>query len=173
MAYEDGVFATFYDDAIKNDFKTKKEGRPVFDEVLMLKVQVPNQLDCVPRPAQEADKQRFPKSWQAYVTGKEPADEGFPLEHWPQMTTADVKLCRANHIKTVEQLSEVNDATLHRLGPSGSMLKNRAKKFLDSLTERDSLRQQNKDLQKRLDELQQKIEAMENAQPKKRKRIAG
>lgn len=156
MAFEDGVFATFYDDALKNEFKSKKVGYAVFDDVLMIKIQVPNQIDCVPRPAQEKDKERFPKSWNAYVTGKEEVEEGFPLAQWPQMTAGELKVCQANQIKTVEQLAEVSDATIHRLGQGGVGMKQRAIKFLKSLGETDALRA-------RVKELESKIAALENS----------
>jgi hypothetical protein len=171
MAYEDGVFATFYDDALKNESKTRKEGVVVFDDVLMIKIQVPNQIDCVPRPATENDKTRFPKSWQAYVTGKEPEEEGFPLEQWPQMTTGELKVCQANMIKTVEQLAETPDANIHRLGQGGMSMKTRAQKFLAGLGEKDLLRKENTKLKKRLDKLESKLERALSQQEDNKKDI--
>ena len=164
MAFEDGVFATFYDDAMKNDSKTRTEGFAVFDDMTMIKIQVPNQQDCVPRPLQEKDKTRFPKSWQAYETGKEATEDGFPLEQWPQLTTSELKVCHANMIKTVEQLASVADSTIHRLGQGGMGMKTRAQKFLASLGEAEVLRKENAALLKR-------IEALEGKADKPRKRL--
>lgn len=171
MAYEDGVFATFYDDAIKNESETRKKGYAVFDEVLMVKIKVPNQQDCVPRPATQADKARFPKSWDAYVTGKEPADDGFPLAQWPQMTSGELKVCEANGIKTVEQLADIPDAGIHRLGQGGRSMKTRAEKFLKTLTETESLRKENAELRKKIDKLIARVEKIEAPKETKRKRL--
>lgn len=166
MAFEDGVFATFYDDSMKNDSKTREKGFAVFDDVTFVRIQVPNQQDCVPRPVQEKDKTRFPKSWEAYTTGKEAIEDGFPLEQWPQLTSGELKVCHANMIKTVEQLAEVADSSIHRLGQGGIGMKTRAKKFLDSLGEVDTLRKENEELLKRIELLEEK------AQPRKRLKVA-
>ena len=171
MAYEDGVFATFYDDALPNPTKTKKEGFAVFDEVPMIRIQVPNQLDCVPRPIQDADKERFPKSWEAYKTGREPAETGFPLEQWPQLTAGELKVCQANQIKTVEQLAEVADNNLHRLGQGGVGLKTRAVKFIQSLGETDHLRQENLRLTKENADIMKRLDKLESAKGAPRKRL--
>ncbi len=163
MAFEDGVFPTFYDDVIQNKRATKEEGYPVFDEVLMIKIQVPNQVDCVPRPATDDDKRRFPKSWQAYETGKEPEDDGFLISAWGQVSATERKILDANQIKTVEQLAEVADSGIHRLGPGGQGLKNRAKKFLEG----NGVEQ---DLRARIKELESKLAVMEAPQQAKKER---
>jgi len=154
MAYEDEVFATIYDGSLKNDSHTKKKGYAVFDDVTMIRIQVPNQVDCVPRPLQEADKTRFPKSYQAYVTGKEAEEDGFPLEQWPQLTSGELKVCHANMIKTVEQLANVADSAIHRLGQGGVGMKDRAQKFISSLGDTEALRKENKALKKRIEKLE-------------------
>ena len=167
MAYEDGVFATFYDDSIKNQSQSKAKGFAVFTDMLMIKIQVPNTTDVTPRPVQDADKRRFPKSWEAYETGKEAVEEGFPLEQWPQLTTGEFRVCKANMVKTVEQLANVPDANVHRLGQGGMGLKVRAATFLKTIGEGAALRKENEALKKRLD----KLEAHASIpQPKKRQR---
>jgi len=170
MAFEDQVFATFYDDSLKNDSQTKKKGYAVFDDVTMIKIQVPNQQDCVPRPLQEKDKTRFPKSWQAFVTGKEAVEDGFPLEQWPQLTAGELKVCHANMIKTVEQLAGVADSAIHRLGQGGMGMKTRAQKFISNLGEVDTLREENRKLKKRIEKLEAKATTKKPA--RKRLKVA-
>lgn len=176
MAFEDGVFATFYDDAVHNEYKSKKAGYPVFDEVVMIKIQVPNQNDCVPRPMQERDKQRFPKSWQAYVTGREEADDGTPIAQWPEITVGERKICEANQIKTVEQLAEVADSGIHRLGPGGHGLKTRAQRYLknrDYVKEFREARQEADQYKLRVEELEARLEALEgNKKPEQAEKPA-
>lgn len=115
-----------------NKARTKEIGSPQFDDVLMIHIQIPNSMDIVPRPATDADKKRFPLSWQAYQTGKEPATSGWPLEEWAQITASELQMLKAHHIRSVQQLADVADATIHRLGPGAMGLKNRAQKFLKS-----------------------------------------
>lgn len=162
MAFEDGVFATFFDKAVQNTRESREKGYPVFDDVLFIKIQVPNQVDCQPRPAQDKDKQRFPLSWSAYQTGKEPAESGFPIEQWPQVTVSQVEMLKGLNVKTVEQLAELQDSGLHRLGQGGTTLKVQAQKFLSSAKEMERLRA-------KIEDLERKLEASEK--PKKRKTI--
>lgn len=152
MAYEDKVFATFYDEAVQNKRETKDKGFPVFDEVLYILIKVPNQVDNVARPATDQDKQRFPKSWAAYETGKEPPLEGVPIEHWPEMTVGEVRTCQANGLKTVQQLADCADGSIHRLGMGGQDLKQRAIKYLARIGEYDSLKARIQELEAKLDE---------------------
>lgn len=164
MAFEDGVFATFYDEAIKNEQETEKQGIPVFEERLYIHIKIPNQVDNVARPATDADKKRFPQSWQAYKTGKEPAESGMPLEEWPQLTVSEHKVCQALGIKTVEQLAELPDSGLHRLGVNGQGMKTRAQKFLNSAGEMERLRARVKELEAKI----AKGDEMAESKPKRK-----
>lgn len=164
MAFEDGVFPTFYDEAVEDKKATEEAGVPVFKDVLYIKIVVPNQIDCVPRPATDADKKRFPKSWEAYRTGKEAPMDGYPVDQWPQISVSEKRVLDANQIKTVEQLAEVADSGLHRLGPGGMNLKKRAQKFLNSRTENEALRRSNQELASKNAELEERIRRLENKQ---------
>jgi hypothetical protein len=164
VAFEDGVFPTFYDEAVEDKSATEAKGYPVFNTVTYIKIVVPNQTDFVPRPATDADKTRFPKSWEAYRTGSEVAEDGHPVSQWPLVSVSERKILDANHIKTVEQLAEVADSGLHRLGPYAMSLKKRAQKFLDSRDEVATLRTSNKDLADKNAELEERIRRLEDKQ---------
>lgn len=164
MAFEDGVFATFYDEYVEKKRESKEAGYPVFgDPMLFIKIVIPNSVDDTQRPATEADKQRFPKSYEAYQRGSEPAEEGLPIAEWPQVTKSEVKLLDAVTVKTVEQLAALPDSGLHRLGPGGQGLKIRAQKFLEKAAENETLRNTIQELERKIEELTAK------PQPAKRK----
>ena len=158
MAYEDQVFATFYDDALPNKRQTKLTGTPVFDDCLMIKIQIPNQHDCVPRPVQDKDKVRFPKSWEAYQTGKEAAVSGYPVEEWTRLTVSELKVLQACQVKTVEQLAELPDSGLHRLGIGAMEMKMRAQRFIEEGASGPELKEKNDLLQNRIEELEATVE---------------
>jgi hypothetical protein len=173
MAFEDGVFATFCDDQIENPKKSKLAGYPVFDESrLFIKIVIPNQVDDVYRPATDADKRRFPVSYEAYKSGAEQPEEGLPVQHWPQLTTAEVKLLQAVNVKTVEQLAELPDSGLHRLGPGGQGLKQRARKFIEKAGENATLRKQVQELERKIEQLTQ-TKAPVKRKPKRLKVSSG
>lgn len=153
MAIENGIIVTFYDEPVEDKRATKDKGYPVFSTVTFIDKRVPNQIDHQPRPMRESDKTEFPVSWQAYVTGKEPPESGFPVEQWPQVTASEVALLKACNVKTVEQLANLPDSGIHRLGPGGTGLKNRAQKFLKEAGEKDMLRDRVQELERKIEEL--------------------
>ncbi len=168
MAFEDGCIVTFYDEPMLNKSKTKRNtGIPIYDDITMVKILIPNQHDCAPRPMQEKDKARFPKSWQAYETGREPAEDGTPLADWAQITPGEMKTCLANNVKTVEMLAEVADQTLPTLGPGAVSLRQRAVKFLADRNEMPALREELDELRAELAELK----ASKKKAPKKKMRV--
>jgi len=81
-----GVTAIFYKKALPNNFKTEQEGRPIFDDVDMVKIYISgdshNVIDTLVR---EDHKQRFPHQWQNYMNknGNDPHLSGTPLSQWP------------------------------------------------------------------------------------------
>jgi len=166
MAYEKGVFVTFEDDSIENKRATKQRGYPVYDDVVMVKIQFPNSIDCVPRPLQEADKSKYPKSWEAYLTGKEPAESGYPVSQWAQISRSELKVLQACQVKTVEQLAELPDSGLHRLGPGGVSMKERAKKFVDGAAQIERLQDTIKELERKIEGMS---DAQANSEPERRK----
>lgn len=169
MAIENGIIVTFYDEPVEDKRATKEKGYPVFNTVTFIDKRVPNQVDHQPRPMREEDKKDFPISWQAYVTGKEPAESGFPVEEWPQITASEVAMLRAVSVKTVEQLAELPDSGLHRLGPGGTGLKNRAQKFLKEAGEKDMLRSRVQELERKIEKLSKAAEKPAKRQPKRLK----
>jgi regulator of replication initiation timing len=75
-------------------------------------------------------------------------------------------------IKTVEQLAEVADSTIHRLGQGGVGLKTRAQQFLSKIGESDELKKENKKLRKKVKELEKKLEASTEKPARKRLTVA-
>lgn len=169
MAIENGIIVTFYDEPVEDKRATKEKGYPVFNTVTFIDKRVPNQVDHQPRPMREQDKSDFPISWQAYVTGKEPAESGFPVEEWPQVTASEVAMLRAVSVKTVEQLANLPDSGLHRLGPGGTGLKNRAQKFLKEAGEKDMLRARVQELERKIEKLSKPAEKLPKREPKRLK----
>jgi hypothetical protein len=153
MAIENGIIVTFYDEPVEDRRATKEKGYPVFNTMTFIDKRVPNQIDHQPRPMREEDKKDFPVSWQAYVTGNEPIENGLPVEQWPQATASEVAMLRAVTVRTVEQLADLPDSGLHRLGPGGTELKNRAQKFLKEAGEKDMLRARVQELERKIEEL--------------------
>lgn len=133
MIQEKDALVEFYRDAVQNNFKSAEAGRPIFDEKDFVRIQTPGDTRTViARVASDQDKQRFPRAWDVYSRGLEIAEQGTPLEEWPQVTRSQVKELKYVNITTVESLAQVSDGNIQRLGPGYHQLRERAKQFIES-----------------------------------------
>lgn len=135
--------AVFFKKPMQNDFKTQIEGRPIFEDVLMIRILIPgDQLNIIETPVREDHKTRFPKHW-AYFERTQGADNlevGTPLSQWPQLQPSNVEMLKAMKFSTVDQIASASDEQITRLGNGGGMapftLRDKARRFL--LVARDS-----------------------------------
>lgn len=116
--------------------------------------------NIIERPMREADKERWPKHWEAYKKNEEPPINGIPLEDFPQITPAERMRCKGLHLRSVEDLCDLPAAQLEQLGGRGHSLQKAAREYIayregvqvsdlqDEITE---LKEQLKALQKELD----------------------
>lgn len=169
----------FYKRAVKNNFKTRTEGRPVFEDKiyceyypagsLLLKMDV---------PAQEAHKMRFAKQWAYYelTQGGDSREVGTPLSQWALLSPADVENLRGLKFNTVENIAGASDQTLQTLGMGAAglaphVLRARAQAFLAAAQDTALPQKQAEDiaaLKKQVDELITALAAQKK--PAKRKK---
>lgn len=128
----DTAIAFFRDEAIENKSESKKQGRPVFDNVTVVEIIVPGSKDIYCAPADESHKQRFPNQWMQYQNKQKQTPDGTPIDELSTATAAERATCRALSVLTIEGLANFSDAALHRLGPGGHALKRKATAFLES-----------------------------------------
>lgn len=124
---------------VQNNFKTVKEGRPIFEDVVMIEITtpgiVPNQ---VVRPMVPADKVRFPKHWAFFQNAhsEDGMSVGTPLSQWPRMVPSQVEMLKAVGFRTVEAIATASDLQLQAIGMAGGMappaLRDAARIFLQS-----------------------------------------
>ncbi len=130
----------FYQDAIKNDYRSGIEGRPYFDDVIMIEISIPGRLDSiVVRPAYEEDKRRFPFAWATYNNQQnEAVKEGTPIEELPGMTRAIVENLKALRFYTLEQGANASDQALQslqmKIGMGPEVFRDRCRRYLAHAT---------------------------------------
>lgn len=133
MYQENGALVEFYRDAVQNNFKSSQEGRPIYDDKDFVKIQTPGDTKTtVVRLVTDQDKQRFPRSWEAYQRNVELAQEGTPLEEWNLISRSQTKELKHVGISTVETLADVSDSNIQKLGPGYSQLRQRARQYLET-----------------------------------------
>ena len=106
----------FYMGTIPDDAATEKEGRPIFRDVECIKI-FNSKDNIIDRPVRDTDKQRWHGAYSAWKQSGEsvPGATGTRLEHWPQMSRAQVEEYKFFKVFTVEQLAEMPDVTAQKI----------------------------------------------------------
>ncbi len=152
---DDQLHVQFYRHAEQNAFRSREEGRKIFEEKVYIRIMSPaDRLSVVERAASDQDKLRFSRQYEAFMAGLEQLSVGTPVSEMGGISPAQVLELRALKVDTVEQLAGMPDTTVQLLGIGGQELKRRASSFLARTQGADALAAQNVDLQKQVSELQ-------------------
>ena len=124
----------FFTEAVKLEWKSRQEGRPIFEDREFVRIIIPgDRRSMAVEPVNEEHKARWPREYEAFRVGREAPLEGTPLSEWPVslMSPARVQELAYFNLRTVEQLSAVNDAQLQNLGMGSRELRERARTWLE------------------------------------------
>lgn len=167
MNAENGALVEFYTSAVQNNFKSKEEGRPIFEDHVFIKIQTPGDTrTSIERRATDQDKQRFPKSWDAFQRGMEEVTEGTPLKEWPAITTSQVKELNYVHVRSVESLASLSDAAMQKLGPGYFQLRQQAQHWLEAAkgnAANTEVLRENQELKDKVAFLEEKVQVLEQS----------
>lgn len=137
--YEDGqqfkddkrLMVRFFMKAIKSEFRSEQEGRPIFVDIPYIEVITPGSRDTLVTEATAQYQHRFREQWENFKARTEPTLAGTPLNEVPWLTASQVAEMNALNIKTVEQLVNLPDVHAQKLMGSHD-LRERAKRFLSA-----------------------------------------
>ena len=137
------MIARFYKRAIKLEFESQKQGRPIFEDRIYCEYYPAGSTQIrMDVPAHESHKQRFSKQWAYYQStqGGDSRDLGTPLEQWAILSPADVENLRGLKFRTVENIAAASDLMLQELGMGIAgmapyILRARAQAYLSSATD--------------------------------------
>ena len=124
----------FFTEAVKLEWKSRQEGRPIFEDREFVRILIPgDRRSMAVEPVGEIHKARWPREYEAFRAGREAPLEGTPLSEWPVslMSPARVQELAYFNLRTVEQLAAVNDAQLQSLGMGARELRERARTWLE------------------------------------------
>lgn len=128
-----------------------------------------------PQLEQQVREDRFSSVWldgfrnryRIWKEGNEIPENGHPIVNWPAASPAQVKTLLAGGVRTIEDLAAANEEVLARLGMGARALKNRAVEWMAAAggpgakaEEVAALKQQNADLQLRVDSLTEQLEKL-------------
>lgn len=111
------------------------------------------------RPVTEIDKRRFAEKWRLYESEQSQFSGEVLIEACDLFDENKVELYRSFNIRTLDQLSNLNDAFISRIGMGTRDDVRKAKSYLANLTEQAKQEELTKELQKRDDEIE-KLKAM-------------
>lgn len=178
---DENLYAEFYIKPVKQNFASEEAGRPIFSDVVYVKIMTPSdQLSQIDTIAREDHKARFPRQW-AHFQNRQAGQQqvvGTPVGEWPQLTASAAEELRALRFYTVELIANANDSQLQKIGMIAGMsphsLRDKALAFLnlanDSAEEAkreaelQALRDENEKIKaetdKKLAEMQEQMKAL-------------
>ena len=133
MSNPQGSFVEFYMESVEFKAESEKAGRPIFKEVPFIRIQHPgDRLNVLETKADDHYKRKYAQQWRAFEAGMTGQVIGTPLEQWPQITKSQCKEAAYFGVRTVENLAEVNDAAIQRMGMGWMELRKKARDYLSA-----------------------------------------
>lgn len=133
---DNALWVEFYDDTVLQTFLSEQEGRPIYHDVVKIRIRIPaDETTVVERIAEEGDKIRFPRHWAFFETKHKQGDHpGTPISEMAGVTKATVENLRARGFYTVEQFAAASDQVLSSLGMNAGVsptaFRDQCKRFL-------------------------------------------
>jgi hypothetical protein len=124
------LFVIFYKDVVKNEVKSTEAGRPIFDEIDLVKIITPGSKDSYVGDATPQYQARFPQQWARYKAGKSQELSGTPLNQLPWLGVGQIAEFNAVGCHTVEQLVGMPDSVSQKF-MGHHAIKLRAQSYLD------------------------------------------
>jgi hypothetical protein len=148
------LMVIFYKDVQKNEHKSTEAGRPIFDEVDLIKIITPGSRDSYVGPADYEYQTRFPHQWARYKQGKSQEISGTPLNQLPWLGIGQIAEFNAVGCHTVEQLVGMSDQISQKF-MGHHAIKQRAAQYLNLARENAPLMKMEAELKTRDDQILQ------------------
>ena len=149
----------FLVEPIEDEEASKKAGRPIYNDVEIIEVRVPGDPDMRRDVVTDDHKRRYPKQYIAFKKGQtQETVSGTPLAVWAPMKRSQVEEARHFGVHTVQQLAQLSDGNMQRLGPGWIAMRNLARDWEKAANDGAALAQ----LRSALDAAEARIKTMED-----------
>ena len=171
-ADDDKLRVRFEVHAVKNEYESNQQGRPIFFDQEYIQIVVPGSRDVSTFPLDEHYKRRFAKQYARWKAegGGELKIQGTILAELPWLSKSQIAELNYSNVHTVEQLAEMSDVNAMKFMGS-YQLRERAKNFMlaaageaPALKLQAELEQRDNHIQvleRKIEELQAAFERME------------
>lgn len=162
MGQEQKSVPRFHIRAIQDEEASDKMGHPVFRDAEYVEVRHPGAMHSIPCVrVKQIHKDTWPDYYRAFKEGREVPLEGFPLEEWAPISRGICETMKSMGLRTVEDLANIPDVNVQRLGAIYHSLKIKAVRFLkehnSEQAQINNLKEENKTLIERLEKLEASI----------------
>ena len=154
----------FYKGRELHGLQSSEQGRPIYVGVDMCRIRQPGERDEWHGKADMDKQMRFPKQWEAYQNNQEYVPDGTPLSVVFGSEPETVENLKFFKIFTVEQLANLQEAGVARIGMGGRNLQIKAQKFMEKATGYQSVTRMDRemtDLKSENDLLKERLAALE------------
>ena len=125
--------AIFYLDKKHNPAKSSEHGRPMYDNIVYVRIGNPGErLNVVIRPATDNDKRRFALQWAQFNQSREQRPDGTPLNCLFPENPAIIGMFEGSGVFTVEQLSGLSGNAIENIGMGAQGYVNQAVQYLQN-----------------------------------------
>jgi hypothetical protein len=126
-----GLIAQFFIEGVHMKAASEEAGRPIFEDREFVKIiPIGDNKTVVTKAVNDEVKQRFPEEYAVFKKGVEQTFSGTPLHQWPAILPAQIKLFNHFNVYTVDQLSDLDDIAMSKIGPGTRDMVQKAKAFL-------------------------------------------
>ncbi|WP_192248473.1 hypothetical protein [Mesorhizobium caraganae] len=126
-----GLLVEFYIDAVQVKAASEAEGRPMFEDREFVKIiPIGDNKTVVNKEVTDQERQRFAEEYAVFKKGVENTFSGTPLTQWPTILPAQIKLFQHFNVYTVDQLADLDDIAINRIGPGTRDLSEKAKAYI-------------------------------------------
>ena len=154
----------FYLRSRLNPYKSGIEGRPVYEPYDYVKIRHPGERDEIDVEVNDEHRQRWPRHWEAYQQKRKQTPQGTPIKLLFPNEPHIVDLCVDLNVETIEQLAELSEAGINRLGMDGRKYVAKAQAALDRMAATKEVSKLTRELEEAREETRLANEAMEQLQ---------
>lgn len=125
----EGLNVGFFEEAVHQPLASEKAGRPIYKTIEKVSI-IPagDQRTIYSDIVDDRHRKRWPDLYNRWRAGQDaPGHSGTPIKEWPAVTASQVREMEFFHIHTVEQLAELSDEVISRMGMGYAQLKEKAK----------------------------------------------
>lgn len=121
----------FFYHAVKDEASSSREGRPIYQDVEMVEILIPGSRDVTHRRVNDEFKRRFRTQYESFQKMAENRIEGTPLNQFPFISASERKELEYFNIFTGEQLANMPDGNIDRIGVNGRDLIKKVKAYIE------------------------------------------